>query len=183
MYLLWIGEGASDHYMMEEVRKHVERTFDLPARVWSGPERPSDSFDPARRQHLSTAVLRWLVRLRLPGADKILAITDVDLFIPILTFVFGEAQLDGTAAVVSIARLARNADGSRADRKLLTTRLAKESAHELGHTFGLLHCDDRRCVMARSATLLHVDTKRGELCRDCRLHLVDLQRTAKEIRS
>jgi archaemetzincin len=179
MYLWWIGEGASDHSMMEEVRKHVERVFDLPARVWGGPERPPDSFDPVRKQHLSTAVLRWLVSCQLPGADKILAITDVDLFIPILTFVFGEAQLDGMAAVVSTARLARNADGSRADRRLLTARLAKESAHELGHTFGLLHCDDRRCVMTRSATLLHVDTKGGELCRDCRLHLNDLLRAPR----
>ena len=111
--------------------------FEIPAQVWSGPERPPDTFDPARRQHSSTRVLRWLVGMRPADADKILAITDVDLFIPILTFVFGEAQLDGAAAVVSTARLVRNPDGTPADRRLLTARLVKECVHELGHTFGL----------------------------------------------
>ena len=71
--------------------------------------------------------------------------TDADLFIPVLTFVYGEAQLGGRAAVVSTARLA--VEQGRHDPALVAERIVKECVHELGHTFGLLHCDTPGCVM------------------------------------
>ncbi len=165
-----------DEQMIQAVRTHTVGVFGPPVTIWRGTDRPTDTFDPARRQHSSTQILRWLSTSRPSEAEKVLALTDADLFIPILTFVFGEAQLDGAAAVVSTARLTRNPDGALADRRLLTARLAKESVHELGHTFGLVHCTDRRCVMARSSSLLDVDAKRGALCRPCRLSFRDLRR-------
>ena len=173
-YLWWIGEGPTDEQMMQEMRAHVEHVFGPPVKIWRGVERPADTFDPARRQHSSSQILRWLLGTRPQDAEKILALTDADLFIPVLTFVFGEAQLEGPTAVVSTARLARNPDGRLADRRLLAARLAKECVHELGHTFGLVHCSDRRCVMARAAGLLDVDAKRGALCGDCRLRFQDV---------
>ena len=91
------------------------------------------------------------------------------MFIPILTFVFGEAQLQGRAAVVSTARLVAPGFGSaQARAALLAGRLEKEAVHELGHTYGLLHCREPRCAMARSASLKDVDAKGPALCRDCR---------------
>lgn len=180
MYLWWIGEGPTDEPMLQEVRPHVEHAFGLPVHVWTGSDRPKDTFEPARGQHSSSQILRWLLTTHLPDAEKILALTDTDLFIPILTFVFGEAQLEGIAAVVSTARLARNPDGTAADRRLLTVRLAKECVHELGHTFGLVHCGDRRCVMARAASLLDVDAKRSDLCRHCRRRFRDLRERGGE---
>jgi archaemetzincin len=47
-------------------------------------------------------------------------------------------------------------------------RLQKEAVHELGHTFGLLHCRDEHCAMARSPSLRHVDAKSPALFRACR---------------
>jgi archaemetzincin len=116
-------------------------------------------------------MLRWLVARVPPGGTRLLGITDVDLFIPILTFVFGEAQLEGQAAVVSCARLVE-----AGDRVLTTRRLAREAVHELGHTFGLVHCaglagtgrDQAPCVMSRSASVRAVDAKSTQLCPDCR---------------
>jgi archaemetzincin len=92
-------------------------------------------------------------------------VTDVDLFIPILTFVFGEAQVGGRTAVVSTARLGE--PGLRDDRIVLE-RLSKESVHEMGHVLGLLHCETPGCVMGRSASVRDVDEKRAELCPACR---------------
>jgi archaemetzincin len=160
---------------MEEVRAHVERVFGFPARLWTGLERPTGAFDPARGQHSSTLILRWLRTARPPEAYKVLGLTDADLFIPVLTFVFGEAQLDGAVAVVSAARLQPNPRGRGVDRRMLTARLAKECIHELGHTFGLLHCTDPRCVMARSVTVFDVDAKQDALCQNCRLRFQELQ--------
>jgi archaemetzincin len=98
------------------------------------------------------------------SGTRLLGVTDVDLFIPVLTFVFGEAQLGRQAAVVSIARLRDAAIPS-----LVTGRLAKESVHEIGHTFGLVHCASAACVMARSPGLAAVDRKTDRLCADCRV--------------
>lgn len=165
----WIGEGSAEDGAMEAMRAHVERVFGSTATLVRRPERPSGTFDPRRGQHQSAAILRWLSAMRPPGAAKVLGVTDVDLFIPILTFVFGEAKLAGDVAVVSTARL-----GGDGGRPRVADRLIKECVHELGHTFGLIHCADPRCAMARSASLAHVDAKRALLCTDCRIHLREL---------
>ena len=93
---------------------------------------------------------------------RILGLTDADLFIPILTFVFGEAQLKGRAAVVSTARLG----GPPAAR--LPLRLETEAVHELGHTFGLLHSSDDGCVMHASTYVEEIDLKSDSFCLSCR---------------
>jgi archaemetzincin len=102
----------------------------------------------------------------------VLGITDQDLFIPILTYVFGEAQLGGAAALVSTARLVDGVE--RAGRRLLVERLSKESLHEVGHAFGLVHCGHERCVMSRSPAVREVDQKAAELCEECRSRLDEL---------
>jgi archaemetzincin len=150
------------------VAAHVERVFDHPTRLLRRRGHPEDSLDAARGQHASGRILAWLVARAPEQTGKILAITDVDLFIPVLTFVFGEAQLGGLAAVVSTARL--NDDASRGDRARRLARLSKEAVHELGHTFGLLHCT-APCVMSRSASLEQIDAKRSGPCPDCRERL------------
>lgn len=159
--VLWIGAEAEDAEMMAGLASHLGRVFDCRAEVLHTALRPADTLDARRGQHASGAILRWLAQAFPRG--RTLAVTDVDLFLPVLTFVFGEAQLRGPAALVSIARLARRED----DRSALRARLYKEAVHELGHTRGLVHCPERGCAMARSATLYDVDQKTPELCPDC----------------
>src|SRR5512140_1601323 len=178
IYLWWIGADASDARLMAGVRSVVERTFGMPVHTWNSHERPADAFDARRQQHSSTRILQWLVEQRPEAAHKILAVTDVDLFIPILTFVFGEAQLEGTAAVVSTARLRTNHGTS--NMRLLASRLAKECVHELGHTFGLIHCDRAGCVMTRSVNVLDVDAKTAALCDGCWARYQDLRRDVED---
>ena len=156
--------------MMEHLRLLVGRAFGRPVQTWDGAARPLEAYDARRKQWYSTRILRWLLEAG-PGRGKVLALTDQDLFIPILTFVFGEAQLDGAAAVVSTARLFDPA--AAGDRRVVMERLAKESVHELGHAFGLTHCGTPGCVMGRSASVRDVDLKRGELCPDCRARLAE----------
>ncbi|MHB8873424.1 MAG: archaemetzincin family Zn-dependent metalloprotease [Myxococcaceae bacterium] len=171
--LWWVGEGEADERLMEELRREVEKVYGPPVAVCRRAGRPADTLDPRRGQHSSTAVLRWLAAARPEGARKTLAITDVDLFIPVLTYVFGEAQLAGPGAVVSTARLSPE-PGTFAPAGAAKGRLVKECVHELGHTFGLTHCDDRGCVMTRSINLREVDEKRAGLCRNCRDRLREL---------
>lgn len=164
IFLWWIGDRTVDPALLDRVRTALGEIFDVPVALWESPERPDGAFDPRRNQWASGKVLKWLLEAG-PGAGRLLGITDRDLFIPILTYVFGEAQLGGRAAVVSTARLME--DVELAGSRLLEERLVKEAVHELGHVFGLMHCATPVCVMGRSGGVRDVDSKRAELCEDC----------------
>ncbi len=162
--------------LIEQVTAHLEREYGQPATLWRTRERPLHSFDEKRRQHSSRAVLEWLAS-RLPDPDaKMIGVTDVDLFIPVLTFVFGEAQLGGNVAIVSTARLEQRELGT-----VFRERLLKEAAHELGHTFGLVHCTSPTCVMSRSPSIPFVDVKTDRLCDACRMRLRELRKASPGI--
>jgi archaemetzincin len=165
--LWWIGGGPAPAALMEGVAQAVTAEFGLAVKAHVPPERPVEAFDPRRGQHASGKILSWLDGRTPPAVRRVLGVTDADLFIPILTFVFGEAQLHGRAAVVSTARLS-GLDAVPAPAPVLLARLEKECVHELGHTFGLVHCRTAGCAMARSASLRDVDAKTPHLCGECR---------------
>jgi archaemetzincin len=166
IHLWWIGEKDPGARTLEHLRLHLGRALGSPVRVWEDPARPPDAYDARRKQWSTSRILAWMAMSGPPG--KVLAVTDQDLFIPILTFVFGEAQLDGRYAVVSTARLG---EPGLPDPRVALERLAKEGVHELGHCFGLVHCDSPGCVMGRSSSARDVDRKRGEFCSKCRARL------------
>jgi archaemetzincin len=170
VFVWWIGEEEGDPDLMEHVRRHLSRAFRAPAALWRGDARPRHALDPRRKQHASGVILRWLLENG-PAEGKVLGITDRDLFIPILTYVFGEAQLGGRAAVVSTARLYE--DVELFGPQLFVERLAKEAVHEVGHAFGLVHCASESCVMRRSPAVREVDEKTSELCEECRARLAE----------
>ena len=89
----------------------------------------------------------------------VLGITDVDLFVPELNFVFGLAQKNGYGCIISTNRLG---EGNK-----LKERMLKESVHEIGHVVGLEHCLNNNCVMYFSNSLLDTDRKTGWFCDDC----------------
>jgi archaemetzincin len=156
-------------------------------RPWFEPEL---SYDPSRGQYSSTLLLSQLLSEPepvaepdranplpgLPGGDRVLGVASVDLFIPVLTYVFGEAQLGGRAAVVSLHRLRSEAYGLPPDPALLRTRLVKEAVHELGHTFGLVHCRQSDCVMHSSTYVEEIDLKGADFCDQCASAVFDGQR-------
>lgn len=138
-------------------------------RVALSPERldPLPAFDAHRSQYRSDKLLPGLAGTA-SGAGKVLGVTDLDLFIPVLTFVFGEAQLNGRAALVSTYRLRSEMYGLPPDSELLLDRLIKEALHELGHTRGLLHCYHTGCVMQPSTYAELIDLKPARFCDRCR---------------
>ena len=166
MQVWWIGERHPGEAALDYLRLRLAQAFPAPAAIWTQAGRPEGAFDPRRKQWSSSRILSWLASAG--PAGKVLGVTDVDLFVPILTFVFGEAQLGGRTAVVSSARLGHPVVH---DERLVLSRLAKESVHEMGHVFGLLHCGVPGCVMGRSADVQDVDRKRVEPCPSCRERL------------
>ncbi len=145
----------------------IAAAFPNPVRTLAAPVDLAPCFVPSRRQHHSSQVLAALLHHLPDPTSKIIGIVPVDLFIPVLTFVFGEAQLDGPGALVSTCRLRTEFYGLPADEGLLVERAIKECVHELGHAFGLVHCRIYDCVMRSSTSVDEVDLKRSEFCGQC----------------
>ncbi|MDT8436450.1 MAG: archaemetzincin family Zn-dependent metalloprotease [Gemmatimonadota bacterium] len=157
----------------EELRLRVGRILAHPVRTAPLSIDLRDFHAPERAQFHATLLLAELLRHLPEGGGRIVGITDVDLYIPVLTFVFGQAQLSGPAAVVSVMRLHNEYYGLPGDETLLLERAVKEVVHELGHGLGLVHCPDYACVMSSSTSVEDVDLKAGEFCPACRDLLAD----------
>ncbi len=172
--------GSADRRLIQSLSSPLRETFGfrVEAREWDVDI--SMFFDSQRVQYSSTQILQHLAQLRgdthlsiqATDGDKILAVVAEDLYVPVLTYVFGEAELNGDLAVVSYHRLQSELYGLPRDPELLRVRLLKEAVHELGHTFGLEHCRDRRCVMTFSNSLADTDYKGHEFCPRCRKRLM-----------
>ncbi|HEY1342536.1 MAG TPA: archaemetzincin family Zn-dependent metalloprotease [Bryobacteraceae bacterium] len=144
---------------------------------FAAPVRPLDlsglelAYDAQRGQYASISALEALTRACPNDALKLIAVTGRDLFIPVLTFVFGHAQLGGRVAVVSLARLRQEFYGLAPNREVLLERAWKEALHETGHTFGLVHCADRTCAMSLSTNVRQIDSKHATYCGACKTRL------------
>jgi len=165
-----LGGAAIPTTELDDLAAAVARTFHVSCRVRAEPVDISFAFDPERRQYHSTAVL---AKLQLPGGDdtRRLGVTGLDLYVPVLTFVFGEAQVAGRCAVISAHRLREEFYGLPPNANLLRERLTKAALHELGHTFGLRHCLNWQCVMASTHAVERLDLKAAAFCRGCRRFL------------
>lgn len=157
----------SDKNLLHSLCSALEGSFKIPVKISSNPFSLDGGTDPVRDQVNSTWILSQLLKTEPEETCKVLAVTSVDLFIPVLTYVFGEAQLDGKAAVVSTYRLRDELYGLPRNPEKLKSRLEKEAVHELGHTFGLIHCQDPRCVMHGSTYAEEIDLKSGQFCISC----------------
>ncbi|MBU2226246.1 MAG: archaemetzincin family Zn-dependent metalloprotease [Proteobacteria bacterium] len=178
-YIYIVPIELEDHSCLEKLESFFFETFHLKTRRREFKINLKEAFDPNRGQYNSSLILRQLIMKPPRDAEKILAVLDVDLFIPILTFVFGEAQLKGIGAVVSTRRLHNRFYGLPEDAEVTTDRLLKESVHELGHTFGLIHCSQPKCVMNSSTYVENIDLKQAELCPLCQKSIkIDRTRTA-----
>lgn len=145
----------------------LQEIFSVPVTIHPASFDFAQAYDSVRRQVNSTALLAQILHDRTDLKDKRIAVVDVDLFIPILTFVFGEAQLQGCAAVVSTHRLSNQFYGLARNDILMRERLTKEVVHELGHTYGLYHCRQYECVMRSSTYVEEIDLKRVLPCPAC----------------
>lgn len=135
---------------------------------------PSGSYDSSRDQYRAEDFIE--LASRVGEADKNIAITVKDLFYRRRNYVFGLAYLDGNASVVSTYRLQTSSDGgfsNKSANEIFADRVRKEVIHEMGHTFGLEHCDNHRCVMNFSPTVREVDRKEENLCGSCHRSLDD----------
>ena len=170
-YIYIVPIELDDHTYLEKMERFIFETFHKGTKIEEMQIDLAGAFDPKRVQHNSSLILQQLIRQPPPDADKVLGVLDVDLFIPILTFVFGEAELSGDVAIVSYYRLQNERYGLEPDSTLLLQRLLTESLHEIGHLYGLTHCHEPVCVMRSSTSVEEIDLKSAQYCQFCRKRL------------
>lgn len=162
-----IAIGVVDRELLDYLALVLPARFGMDCTLLRSAFEAQAAYDPNRRQYHSTQMLAKLRESDTGDGSRILGITEVDLFIPIFTFVFGEAQVGGCVALVSTHRLSQQFYGLPEDRQLLFTRAEKEATHELGHAYGLAHCRSYDCVMRFSNSVEDVDLRAIEFCPSC----------------
>ena len=164
-YIDIVPIGGVEETLLLFLKQSISQTFKIEARIHNRPFDLASVYDAIRDQHHSSGLLLQLINDIPHGTLKILGVTELDLFIPIFTFLFGEAQLNGKGALVSAHRLHNQFYGIPENERLLKDRLFKESVHELGHTFGLIHCFTLKCVMNSSTYVEEIDQKSADFCK------------------
>ncbi len=151
----------------------LHETFGVPVRICPDRFAIDRFYDVQRGQYNSTAILHFLAQLNsakprhADNGVQLVGVTGYDLYIPILTYVFGEAPLGGNVAVVSYHRFRNELYGLPSNTLLVRERLQKVATHELGHSLGLVHCSQHSCVMHAASYVEELDMKSHSFCAYC----------------
>jgi len=155
-----VGEGLLGYLV-----SRLEEVYGYPSRIALPVRIPELSYTANRDQYNAEFIIEKIMETMPVDAEKLLGVVDVDLFVPGLSFVFGLAT--GNTAVISLARLRPEYYGEKKNGYVFRERALKEAIHELGHTFGLHHCPDIRCIMHFSNRLEDTDIKCPDFCTVC----------------
>jgi archaemetzincin len=164
--------GDIDSATLEELKERLKQTFGCPVEIIPEACNLERAYDSKRRQYLASELLARLKKSGVAKNEKVLGIVDVDLYAPGLNFVFGQADTTSGVALISLCRLRQEFYELPSDNVLFLDRAAKEAVHELGHTFGLGHCKNAKCVMHFSNSLADTDWKQIAFCNKCRPKLI-----------
>lgn len=170
-YITLISFGYFEKDFLEKIADAVRNEYPYLVRSREAHIDLSEFYDPGRRQYNGNRLIKEMDSLLLPESVKTIGLFNVDLFIPILTYIFGQAVLGGKTGIASLYRLNNERYGMPEDKNILLERFKKEVIHELGHTFGLIHCHIPSCVMMSSTYVEDIDLKKLHLCNNCRARL------------
>lgn len=150
----------------------IEREYSVPVKLREGHLDLSDFYNSSRRQYDGNSILKEIDSRYAADNYKTLGLFNIDLYIPILTYIFGQALLSGRSGIASQYRLSNERYGISKEDTVLADRFKKEIIHELGHMFGLIHCHDPKCVMRSSTYVEDIDQKNHFLCSKCKAKLM-----------
>ncbi|MGE5173399.1 MAG: archaemetzincin family Zn-dependent metalloprotease [Betaproteobacteria bacterium] len=166
--VLIIPVGEVDSNTLDSIARAIRETYRCETVLGGLFPVPQKTYNTRRKQYHSTKMLKVL-EVRKPAPDELLlGVIDEDCYVPELNFVFGEADILARIALIALPRLRQEFYGLEPDRELFLLRAAKEAIHELGHTCGLGHCPDHKCIMHFSNSLRDTDVKAPGFCNACR---------------
>lgn len=155
-------------FVLSHIRSELERIISIPCSVKEEMLQLVPEAKDGERYNASIILHSLPVE---GNKERILGVCDVDLFVPGFNFIFGEAQFMGPRALISLYRLYPQFWGEPPNDMIFLERAVKEATHEIGHTFGLRHCSDRKCVMHFSNSIWDTDIKSSLFCSTCKSQL------------
>ncbi|MBA4368256.1 MAG: hypothetical protein C0403_11550 [Desulfobacterium sp.] len=161
-----IGSFIKDSILKQLVEFIYDRCG-LDCRIEAKVEIPDYCHNKIRGQYDSKEILKYLISHSHPKSLKFIGITELDLFVPILKYVFGLSQINGTFSIISLHRLYPGFYNDPPNPNLFFSRMQKTTLHELGHAFGLTHCREKKCVMYSSIRIADTDIKESSFCSTC----------------
>jgi archaemetzincin len=170
--IVLVPVGTLDEPLLDKISKTLAETFQRTTTVHRSLPVPKYAFNPTRGQYHSAAILKRVETLRVAEWDSAIGIVDVDLFVPEVPFIFGEADRSTRSAIISITRLRPETGSGESKKELTYKRLVSEAIHQIGVIRGLAHCPNNRCVMFFSATVQDTDKKGMSFCANCRKRLM-----------
>ena len=159
--------GPVDDKIIEYIAERISARCGLESRVSDGMKNPEYAYNEVRRQYDSKVILKRLIQSCPHDTLRLMGVTHVDLYVTILKYVFGLAQIEGQCSLISTHRLRPEFYDQPSNPDLLLSRVEKTAVHELGHTLGLTHCMDKRCVMSSSTRIENTDRKGPDYCPTC----------------
>ncbi len=159
--------GDVSAFAVKVIAAHITGYLHLDAEVLSARDQPVSAYDERRFQHNAGTLLKAFEAISFGDFDKVVAVLNVDLFAPIMSYVFGEARQGGKLALVSLFRLQTKPDGVTCPSSLIYERAAKVALHELGHLYNLVHCEDHGCLMHFAGEIGQLDQIPLYFCRYC----------------
>jgi archaemetzincin len=165
--ILIIPIGIIEPDILTHIARVLQETYQRETVLAKSASMPDKTYNTLRSQYNSTKILKKLEALKPEAYELLLGVVDEDLYVPELNFVFGEADVLARVAVIALPRLRQEFYGLDPDRELFLLRASKEAIHELGHTCGLGHCSDSRCIMHFSNSLRDTDRKEPRFCAAC----------------
>jgi archaemetzincin len=172
--ILLVSHGQFEDYFLETISEDITCEYNLAVISEECHADLNDFYDPTRRQYNANKMIKFLEEQSDINALKTLCLCQIDLFIPILTYIFGQAVYNGKTCIASLYRLKNEPYGMKSDDDLVLDRFRKVVIHELGHTFGLIHCHVPSCVMRSSTYVEDLDQKKIHLCNHCRKRISTL---------
>jgi archaemetzincin len=169
--IILITLSSIDEHVLTVLKQNLEPTFKCKVESTIKIANLNFTYNRRRNQYSSSQLLSRLRNTSKGPDDKIVGIVDVDLFSPGWEFIFGEAEINSGIATLSFFRLQPENYGLRPDLKLFELRVVKEAIHELGHLFGLGHCENPNCAMYFCTSLTDVDSKQQTFCSKCQREL------------
>jgi len=165
IYVLPLGNVSLD--FIEKLKSDLEKVFDFEIKLENKIEISDYAYNKEKNKYNGRIILNELSKVNFKNCEKILAITDEDLFTEDLDYIFGQAESSGKVCLISIKRLDPEFYKEKPNESLFYNRILKEAVHELGHTFSLKHCQNKKCVMHFSNNIENTDLKSKNFCTKC----------------